>query len=267
MTTLKRELWGSCVAIAVTAATGTAFAQAPDDSQLPPDANDPGAPVEPTTTPPTYTPPPAYPPPEAGPPPEPSQYDYESEQGYMGPMGTLKRIGLSFSLGGGVEGFTDDDMRDFTNVGGNWTARIVLGTRSPIAFEATYFGSAQSIDALGLPGDAVLVSNGVGGALRVNATTNVPVQPFIFGGLAWAHYNVTRSSQNFSDIRNNDNVLEFPVGLGVAGYWQGLTLDVRGEVRFAVDEDLVPKFGSTRADDDFASMHRWGVTATVGYNF
>jgi hypothetical protein len=112
----------------------------------------------------------------------------------------------------------------------------------------------------------VLISNGVGGNLRVNATTNLPVQPFIFGGAAWAHYNVTNSDENLSDIRNHANVAEFPVGIGIAGYWGNLMIDVRGEARLAVHNRLIPEFGSSRSDD-FATMHRWGATATVGYNF
>src|SRR5690606_16351422 len=63
---------------------------------------------------------------------------------------TLERWGISISLGGGVSGFVEDEMRDTTDDGGQWDVRVAAGLRGPIALEASYLGSAQSIDALGL---------------------------------------------------------------------------------------------------------------------
>jgi hypothetical protein len=206
-------------------------------------------------------------------PPAPPATDTTDTTSYMAPTaietdddddGLLSGIGIAIAAGGGTGGFVNDTLRDSTNIGGEWDVRATIGTRSPIAFEGSYIGSAQSIDALGLDNDAILVGNGLQGALRVNATLDFPVQPFAFGGAAWRRYDLTNADTNLSDVAGSDDVLEFPVGIGVAGRWNALMVDVRGEYRFATENDLLP----VSADgSDFAGMDRWGAKATVGVEF
>jgi hypothetical protein len=176
--------------------------------------------------------------------------------------GTLERWGVGISLGGGVGGFTSDTMRDTTNDGGLWGVRVGFGLRNPIAIEASYIGSAQSIDSLGLDTSAVLVGNGVQGAVRLNLL-DFNVQPFVFGGVAWRRYSLTNESFNTSDIANDDDVLEIPVGVGVAWKYRGFMLDARGEFRWAGQEDMVPSLNRAAAAD----MDRYGVSANVGFAF
>lgn len=176
---------------------------------------------------------------------------------------TLERYGIAVALGGGVEGFTDNTARTNTNDGGSWNLRLALGTRSPIGFEAAYIGSAQTIDALGLDTSALLVGNGVEGKLRINLL-DANIQPFAFGGVGWRHYNLTRSDFNTSAISESDDVIEIPVGAGIATKWQGFMFDARGEYRFATQEDLMPSLNETGSE---ASLHRWGVNANVGVAF
>ena len=86
----------------------------------------------------------------------------------------------------------------------------------------------QAINALGLDSDALLVGNGVQGNLRINATTgDVPVQPFIYGGVAWRRYQLSNTSENTSDVIGEDDVLEVPLGIGVAYKIGGMMLDAR----------------------------------------
>lgn len=181
---------------------------------------------------------------------------------------TLERYGIALSLGGGVSGFTNDVMRDTTNDGGSWGVRATIGTRFPVALEAEYIGSAQSIDALGLDDDALLVGNGLQAAARINIL-DYNVQPFVFGGVAWRHYELARDDFNTSDIRNSDNVMEIPVGAGFAWKYRGFMVDVRGEYRRAFFEDMVPEFVDTGipSDTDGASMHRYGAFGSIGYAF
>lgn len=180
----------------------------------------------------------------------------------------MPRYGIAIAAGGGASGFTSESLRGTTNPGGDWDVRLTFGTRSPLAFEASYIGSAQSIDALGLDSDAVLVGNGVQGALRLNTTIDLPVQPFIYGGVAWRRYDLTNTSANTSDISDSDDVLEVPLGVGIAGKFQGLIVDARGEFRPAWFQDLVPEIiNDTGLSDGHGSMHRWGVNASVGYEF
>lgn len=185
----------------------------------------------------------------------------EGEDGYR----PFSGVGIGIAAGGGAGGFTDDRMRGTAGVGGDWDVRATIGTRSPLAFEGSYIGSAQSIDALGLDGNAVLVGNGVQGALRLNATLDLPIQPFIFAGVGWRRYALTNVDQNLSDVNGSDDVLEIPMGLGIAGKWNGLILDARGEFRATQNEDLLPEL--VNEGDGFVDMHRWGVKATVGMEF
>jgi hypothetical protein len=186
----------------------------------------------------------------------------------------LTRAGVSLAAGGGASGFTNDALRNTTNVGGDWDVRATVGTRSPIAFEGSYIGSAQQIKALGLDDGAVLMGNGVQGALRLNATTSLPVQPFVFAGAAWRRYDLTNTNQNLSDVQGSDDVLEVPMGAGIAAHLGGLVLDVRGEFRASAMEDLMPETAvdsvenATDIDqDNRAAMNRWGAKATIGVEF
>ena len=218
------------------------------------DAN--GNPVTPppsTTT--VITPPP---PPEtnvyiAPPPPAPVVVEREKD--------IYDRYGIAVSLGGGVEGFTGETMRSTTDPGGGWNVRLGVGLKSPLALEAAYIGSAQEIDALGLSGDALLVGNGAQANARLNLTGGMAVQPFVFGGAAWKRYQIMNEDANTSDLIDDDDLVEFPVGLGIGGRYRGLNLDLRGEYRIATDADLL------RRTDPDARMDRFGVNASIGMAF
>lgn len=214
-----------------------------------------------TTTTTVITPPPP-------PPPTTEIYVPPPEHAVVHEESFFTRIGVGIAAGGGAGGFINDNLRGATDPGGDWDVRAIFGTRSPLAVEASYIGSAQPISALGVDNNAVLVGNGVQGALRLNATFNLPVQPFAYAGAAWRRYDVTNTATNTSDLRDSDNVLEVPMGLGIAGHYEGLLLDMRGEFRLARNADLLPNTSATTlANSDFASMNRWGVNANIGMEF
>jgi len=184
------------------------------------------------------------------------------------PRGWYQSAGFSLTLGGGVEGFTNDSMRSTTKDGGDWTVRAGFGTNLPISLEAAYIGSAQDINALGLDRSALLVGNGVQGDVRINGTWNMPVQPFVYGGVAWRRYQIQNSDFNTSDVRDQDDVLEVPVGVGLGFKAVGFTFDLRGEYRPSFYDNLVPdRTNTTTTDEGNASMHRWGANASIGYEF
>jgi hypothetical protein len=176
--------------------------------------------------------------------------------------------GFSLSLGGGVEDFVGDAATSTTSTGGDWTVRGTWGTHSILAFEGSYIGSAQSIDAIGLDNNAVLVGNGAQGALRLNLMEDV-VQPFIYAGAAWRHYQITNETQaNTSDIANDDDVFELPVGVGVAGYIPGgFTADVRAEYRTTWSNDLIPDNSLSNDNTIGSALDRFGLNASIGANF
>jgi hypothetical protein len=179
-----------------------------------------------------------------------------------------ERMGFTIAAGGGTSGFTSSGLRDSTNFGGDWDVRLTIGSRSPLAFEASYIGSAQTISGLGVSNNAMLIGNGAQGALRLNLTTDLAVQPFVFGGAAWRRYNLRNNSNATSDVGNKDDVMEFPVGAGIAGKFMGFVVDARGEFRYTTNADLItttsePVIGVSNSD----TMHRWGVNANIGYEF
>lgn len=250
---LTTRFWISAVLLGAMSSTTYSQPARPADPMDP--ARDPNDPTripqvqEPVQTP-AQTAYPAYP----------TDYTPEPEQS------AFQRLGLSISAGGGVEGFAQKALRDSTTDGGLWNVRATFGTRSFLAFEAQYLGSAQAVDAFGLDSGAMLVSNGVQGNVRLNFLRDQPVQPFLFAGAAWRRYDITNTARNLSDISDEDDVFEIPVGVGVAYRWRGLLLDARGEYRAATDEDLMPRFdlGGLR---DPAPMDRYGVHAAIGYEF
>ncbi len=171
-----------------------------------------------------------------------------------------ERNGIAVSLGGGVEGFVQGSERAATTDGGVWNLRVAVGTRSPLAIEAAYIGSAQAINGLGLQSNALLIGNGAQADARINLTDKL-VQPFLYGGVAWKRYTLSNTTTATSDLVNNDDVLEVPLGVGVASKYAGLMLDLRGEYRLSAQNDM---FSVTAPND---RMDRWGVNANVGYAF
>jgi hypothetical protein len=194
------------------------------------------------------------PPPEPAAPPPQTNFSAAPEPHYEGVPG-----GLAFSVGGGVDDFAQSDARRMTNMGGSWTARLTFGTRSYIAGEASYIGSAQNTQPVINANSRTLYGNGAQGALRLNALTTYWMQPFAYGGAAWRHYSLSSGG-------NNSDVLEIPVGLGIATYMQELMLDVRGEYRFAVaDSGSIPELAL--GTHNSSALDRWGVTGNLGYVF
>jgi hypothetical protein len=233
------------------------------DSTNPTGANDqtsptPDTPVSPPLINPSDVPVPQPPPPE----PTYGGAMVPAPAPYQGDNASLAHLGIGLVVGGGVDGFTSSGLRNTTNDGGSWDVRAIVGTRSPLALEAAYIGSAQAVNALGLDSNAVLVGNGAQGDVRLNVGGNIPVQPFVFGGVAWRRYEITNTKTNTSDLVNNDDVLELPAGIGLAIKRYGFMAEARGEVRAAIGENLVPNnSGGNEA------MHRWGVNASIGYEF
>ncbi len=170
-------------------------------------------------------------------------------------------FGLGVSAGAGVTGFANDNANDIIDPGVDYTARLHVGGNSPIGLEAGYVGSAQNIDTTGLDNSAVLISNGVEGALRLNLSTGV-VQPYVIGGLAWRRYDITNEDFNTSSVNDEDDILEVPVGAGLAWRYGGALVDGRANYRFASQEDLIPG-----VNNDDLGLDTWSFTLRAGWEF
>lgn len=178
------------------------------------------------------------------------------------PASIFERWGTALAIGGGVDSFVDRGDTG-TQAGGGWNVRAILGTKTMFGFEAAYIGSAQSIDAIGLDQDAVLVGNGAQGSLRLNMTPQYDIGLLLHGGLAWRRYDLTNADFNTSDIAGKDDVLEIPIAAGVQYDYRGMLLDARAEYRFANYGDIMGPGGASSGN----AMDRWGIQANVGYRF
>lgn len=261
MRTRDQLLFRSAVMATLIASTGVAMAddeakEAEEGSCAPVETCPPAAQAEPMPqepaqpmTQPSYEPQPVAPTPE------------------QAAMGWADRYGVEVALGGGVEGFTGDAAQNFTDVGGGWNVKLGIGNTQVLGFEALYFGSAQGINALGLDDSAILVGNGIQGNVRVNFMSDYTIRPFGYAGAAWRHYNLSNTDFNTSDISDSDDVLEIPLGGGIAATYRGFLFDARGEFRIAAaGDDLMPNL-TPNLDNDAAGLDRWGFNANVGYQF
>lgn len=170
-----------------------------------------------------------------------------------------ERWGIAVALGGGVEGFASPNNTG-THTGGGWNVRATIGTKSLFGFEASYFGSAQPIDALGLSSNAVLLGNGLQGSLRLNLTPQYDVGVFLLGGMAWRRYDLTNTNTTSADVLSSDDVLEFPIGAGLQYVYRGLLFDARADYRFT-------QYGNMMVTASNSDMNRWGVQGNIGYQF
>lgn len=168
----------------------------------------------------------------------------------------MSGLGMDAEIGGGVQRFIDSGLTNVANTGGNWTARIIVGTRTHFAGEAAYVGTAQGMKALGLSDNAVLLSNGVEAAVRWNVLTG-NWQPYALAGYTFRRYTIENSAVNTSSVADTANVSELPVAMGVAYRFQGLVADLRFALHNA--------FGSTLIPD--TNLSSYSVNAKVGFEF
>jgi len=175
------------------------------------------------------------------------------------------RIGIETTVGAGAIGFIDQTARDVTQTGASWDARMTFGSRLPIALEAAYIGSAQNIEALGLSTNSLLLGNGAEGTLRINLT-RARVQPYLFGGVGWTHYQLTNSQTNTSSLLGSDDVGTVPLGAGLSARLGGFfILDIRGTYRATFGGDMFQ--GVALGSDNSNAMQSWNAAGRVGVEF
>lgn len=179
-------------------------------------------------------------------------------------------IGVAVTAGGGVTDFVEEGVRDTTGVGGMWDVRVVIGTRTFLAFEAAYTGSASMLESrLPLDEDATLIGTGLEGAVRVNALPGEPLTPYAFAGIGWKRYDVSGDAFQMADtgIDDRDDLVEVPLGVGGAYRYESFVADARFTYRLTFEEDLVAERPLDEADEAALALDTWAVSARVGYEF
>ena len=92
------------------------------------------------------------------------------------------------------------------------------------------------------------------------------IQPFLFAGAGWQHYDVVGEDFNTSSVADQDDIFQLPVGAGVAFKYQGLMLDARVTYRETWDNDLMTQ-PSADSDDGQVELNQWLGSARVGFEF
>ena len=180
------------------------------------------------------------------------------------PLRPPSRIGIEATVGAGAIGFVGESARNATQTGASWDARMMVGSRLPIALEGAYVGSVQNINALGLSTDSLLVGNGIEGTVRVNII-RARVQPYLFGGIGWTHYELTNTVANTSSISDKDDIGTVPVGAGLsARVGSAVILDIRGTYRATFADDMMR---ATSPDGNSSSMQSWNAAGRFGFEF
>jgi len=208
-----------------------------------------------------------------------ARIERERAQKSRGPViekALLTPVGVYGAVGGGVGDFTQPSASGATNVGGNWDARLGIGTRSVLGLEADYNGGARDISALGLENQAFLMNNGIEGIARLNVPITVPntktlVEPYTFGGVGWQHYDLVDAGNplgghpnNTSDVQDTDDIMSVPLGVGLDLGFGGFTLGARATYRQALFNDLL---ASPTSSFDRTSLNSWETGATLGFEF
>lgn len=170
---------------------------------------------------------------------------------------TLIAPGMSATLGGGVSGFTQEEPREFSDIGAGWDARFTVGTRSIIAGEIAYIGTSRDVTALGLDSSAFLQSHGGEVDARLNLLPGM-IQPYILAGAGFTYYQLTNEDFNTSSIADSETVAHFPLGVGAALRYEGFVVDARGVYRPTLQGDLF---------SEDTQMNTWGANLNLGTEF
>lgn len=177
--------------------------------------------------------------------------------------------GLTFSAGGGVEGYSGG-LAPRIDPGAAYGATVGIKPSRIIGVELGYSGAVNSIDLDGaedLLGNPDIVRNGgqVVGTLGLTAS---PVQPYILGGIGVSDYNVRQGGETlgFSD----DTVGSIPVGAGLRFYTGNFSADLRGNYNFLFSEEFAPESVAANQDEldvNFAGGNSYNATLNLGVTF
>ena len=169
---------------------------------------------------------------------------------------------FSLLIGGGLSNFVGDLANESTHPGGAWEATLVFGGRQHLALEVSYNGSVNTVEAVGLSGNALLIGTTAQTAFRANLNTG-DVQPYAIAGFGWTHYALAGEAVNVSGIRNDDNVLIVPVGGGLSVHMGQLVLDMRAFYRHAFSSNMFDTIAD--ATGRSGKMSSWVARVALGF--
>ncbi|HET9451412.1 MAG TPA: outer membrane beta-barrel protein, partial [Aggregicoccus sp.] len=173
--------------------------------------------------------------------------------------------GLTVTLGGGVEGYTQA-LAPAVSPGPSVAVNATLRPSKVLGLELGYSGAVNEIKQEDNVSGADIVRNGGQAAvtLGLNAAS---VQPYVLGGIGISSYNVRdESSARFQD----DTVGSVPVGAGLRTHVGNFTADARVGYNFLFDQEFArntPTSDVGGDDVEFSKSGRYNATLNFGTTF
>jgi hypothetical protein len=172
--------------------------------------------------------------------------------------------GLTVTLGGGIEGYTQALAPEVSPgpsvaVNANFRPSRVFG------FELGYSGAVNEIKHEDNVNGADIVRNGAQAAVTLGLNASA-VQPYVLGGIGLSDYNVRDSnSARFRD----DTVGNVPVGAGLRTHFGDFTADARLGYNFLFDQEFARNVESSvdAGDVEFSNTGRYNATLNFGVTF
>lgn len=174
----------------------------------------------------------------------------------------VKRARQRYTVVGGIglEGFIDRHLRDAVSTGPAWNVRGSVGNPEEISVEVFYAGSRQPMSM----GADTLVGNGVLGQVRINVFPEAFFEPFFYFGAGWSRFSVKGRTPD-SMFPDHDDVLEMPIGIGLAYRTGAFVADLRTGFTVITGQDLIRNPDAEGSEESY-SMHRFGISAQIGYS-
>ena len=241
--------------------TATTPATPPPTPSPPPATGGSGTQTDRPVAPQATTPPPPPPPPAST---GPAYTTTPTDEEEYEPKKQADMRGLTVTLGGGVEGYTQA-LAPALSPGPSVAVNAVIRPTRVLGLELGYSGAVNEIKQEDNVNGADLVRNGAQAALTVGLTPT-PVQPYLLGGIGISDYNVRdENSARFRD----DTVGNVPVGAGLRTHFGHFTADARVGYNFLFDQEFARNTPTTDVGDDieFSEAGRYNATLNFGATF
>jgi hypothetical protein len=174
----------------------------------------------------------------------------------------FRHQGFALSVGGGVSGYVDQAARDHLETGGYWEVRALLGSRSYLASEIAYVGSARGLAAPDASELAAMVGTGIESALRLNLPLSegpFRFTPFVFIGPGFTHMAVAGYRGAQPGMKSSDTALVFTSGAGLGVSYRQVAVTGRFTYRQLRGADLI------RTGSGNASLNSWAAGLSLGH--
>jgi hypothetical protein len=173
--------------------------------------------------------------------------------------------GLTVTLGGGVEGYTQA-LAPAVSPGPSVSVNAALRPSKVLGLELGYSGAVNEIKQEDNVSGADIVRNGGQAAVTLGLNA-AAVQPYVLGGIGVSRYNVRdESSARFQD----DTVGSVPVGAGLRTHLGDFTADARLGYNFLFDQEFArntPVSDVGGDDVQFSKSGRYNATLNFGTTF